>query len=188
MTKDYTVRATHCDYRADDETVYQALKRATAPLTQAWDKLRAAKTIAIKFNQDYSPRRTPYFEGMRLQLVSDTVARATIRLLRENTDADLFFTDISVFHREDTRDPVESTQLAALMADLGVRYDNANMPPFGVYDVPGGGQMFRQYVMPERVMEADALVDVQRMKNHAFMGITLTLKNLFGLVPMREGD
>ena len=72
------------------------------------------------------------------------------------------------------------------MNDLGVRYDNANMPPFGVYQVPGGGQMFRQYVMPESVMQADALVDVQRMKNHAFMGITLTLKNLFGLMPMRE--
>lgn len=183
----HQVRATHCDYRADDEAVYEALKRATAPLEKSWAKLRAAKTIAIKFNQDYTPRRTPYFEGMRQQLVSDKVARATIRLLRENTDAELFFTDISVFVREDMVGPAESTQLAALMADLGVRYDNANMPPFGVYQVPGGGQMFRQYVLPQRVMEADALVDVQRMKNHAFMGITLTLKNLFGLMPMREG-
>ncbi|MBN2390792.1 MAG: DUF362 domain-containing protein [Anaerolineae bacterium] len=184
----YCVRAVHCDYRAEDEAVYEALKRATAPLTRAWDKLRAAKTIAIKFNQDYDPRRTPYFEGIRLQLVSDTVARAVIRLLRENTDADLFYTDITVFHREDTYDPVESTQIAALMRDLAVRYDNANMPPFDVYQVPDGGQMFRQYVMPERIMQADALVNVQRMKNHAFMGITLTLKNLFGLVPMREPD
>lgn len=182
----YCVRAVHCDYRAEDEAVYEALRRATAPLTQAWDKLRAAKTVAIKFNQDYDPRRTPYFEGIRLQLVSDTVARAVIRLLRENTAAELFYTDISVFHREDDPNPVESTQLAAMMNDLGVRYDNANLPPFGVYQVPGGGQMFRQYVMPESVMQADAVVSVQRMKNHAFMGITLTLKNLFGLMPMRE--
>ncbi len=74
------------------------------------------------------------------------------------------------------------------MGELDVPYDNANMPPFGVYPVPGGGQMFRQYVMPESIMQADELVNVQRMKNHAFMGITLTLKNLFGLVPMREPD
>jgi len=186
--KEYQVRAVHCDYRAEDKAVYEALKRASAPLTKAWDKLRAAKTIAIKFNQDYPPSRTPYFEGMRQQLVSDQVARAVVRLLHEETDADLFFTDISVFHREDNPNPVESTQLAGVMRDLGVRYDNANLPPFGVYRVPGGGRMFRQYVMPERIMRADALVDVQRLKNHAFMGITLTLKNLFGLVPMREPD
>ena len=50
---DYKVRAIHCDHLADDETVYQALKRATAPLEKSWAKLRAAKSIAIKFNQDW---------------------------------------------------------------------------------------------------------------------------------------
>ena len=102
--------------------------------------------------------------------------------------ADLFFTDTSVFHKEDHTEPVDSTLLAPLMAEYDVPYVNANMPPFAVYPVPGGGQMFQQYVMPERIMQADAVVNVQRMKNHAFMGITLTLKNLFGLVPMREPD
>ena len=184
----YQVRAVHCDHGAGDDEVYAALKRSTAPLTRAWDKLRGAKTIAIKFNQDFASDRTPYFEGMRLQLVSDQVARAVVRLLREHTAADLFFTDTSVFHREDHSGPVDSTQLAPLMSELDVPYVNANMPPFGVYQTPGGGQMFGQYVMPERIMEADALVNVQRMKNHAFMGITLTLKNLFGLTPMREPD
>ena len=51
---------------------------------------------------------------------------------------------------------MESTQLAPLMSEFDVPYVNANMPPFGVYQVPGGGQMFRQYVMPECVMQADA--------------------------------
>ncbi len=59
------------------------------------------------------------------------------------------------------------------MSEFDVPYVNANMPPLGVYPVPGGGQMFRQYVMPDRIMQADEVVDVQRMKNHAFMGITL---------------
>ncbi|HOT90944.1 MAG TPA: DUF362 domain-containing protein [Anaerolineae bacterium] len=188
LPKQYCVRALHCDHRADDETVYETLKRATEPLTRAWDKLRAAKRIGIKFNQDYAPARTPYFEGMRQQLVSDQVARAVVRLLREETQAELFYVDTSVFHHEDTPGPVDSTHLAPIMREFGVPYVNADIPPFGVYQVPGGGQMFRQYVLPRAVMEADALVDVQRMKNHAFMGITLTLKNLFGLMPMREPE
>ena len=182
------VRAVGCDYRASDDRVYEALKRSVSPLAQSWEKLSKAKRIAIKFNQDYAPEDTIYFEGMRQQLVSDKVARAVIQLLRERTSAALFFTDISVFMREDNPDPHEATQLASLMQELEVPYVNANMPPFDWYAVPGGGQIFRQYVMPESLMQADAVVNVQRMKNHAFMGITLTLKNLFGLVPMREPD
>ncbi len=80
----HQVRAVHCDHRSDDEIVYEALKRSTAPLTSVWARLGKAKTIAIKFNQDFRTDEVPYFEGMRQQLVSDTVARATIRLLREN--------------------------------------------------------------------------------------------------------
>ena len=185
---EYTVRALHCDHLADDEEVYETLKRATEPLTKAWDRLGAAKTIGIKFNQDFATAQVPIFEGMRQTLVSDKVAKAVIRLLREKTDADLFFTDTTVFHREDHTDVVDSTQLASLMREFDVPYVNANMPPLSVYPVPGGGQMFRQYVMPDRLMEVDEMVDVQRMKNHAFMGITLTLKNLFGLMPMREPE
>lgn len=185
---EYQVRAVQCDYNVEDAAVYEALKRSTEPLTRVWEKLARAKTIAINFNQDFQPDEVPYFEGMRETLVSDKVARALIRLLREKTQADIFYTAISVWLHHDQDAPPETAQLAPLMQELDVPYVNANMPPFGVYQVPGGGQMFSQYAMQQRLMEADALVSVQRMKNHVFTGITLTLKNLFGLVPMREPD
>ena len=44
--------------------------------------------------------------------------------------------------------------------------------------------MFRQYLLPECVVDTDAFVSVQTIKNHAFQGITLCMKNLFGLAPM----
>jgi len=179
----YRVRAVHCDHQAEDEAVYEALRRATMPLTRAWDRLRRADRIGIKFNQDFRIERSPRFEGMRQQLVSDKVAWAVVRLLREETDAELFYTDITAFKRTDDPDPLDTTQLAPLMEALDVPYVNGDRPPHAVYPVPGGGQMFRQYLLPAEIMEADALVDVQKMKNHRFMGITLTLKNLFGLVP-----
>ncbi|MGC9349673.1 MAG: DUF362 domain-containing protein [Anaerolineae bacterium] len=180
---DYQVRAVHCEHQADDETVYAALKRATAPLDRVWDKLKAAQTIGIKFNQDFHSDRVPRFKGQRQQLVSDKVARALIRLLREKTNAEIFYTDITAFDRTDDPNPPPTAQLAPLMEELGVSYVNGDRPPHKVYRVPGDGQMFRQYLMPEAIVEADALVNVQKMKNHAFMGVTLTLKNLFGLVP-----
>jgi len=178
----YRVRAVHCDYRAHDDTVYEALKRATKPLDKAWERLRGARTIAIKFNQDYASDRILMFQGQRQQLVSDKVARAVLRLLREETDAELFCVDTSVFDRSPTPGPRATTQLAPVLAEFDVPYVDADQPPHALYEVPGGGQMFRTYVLSRRLMEADALVDVQKMKNHAFMGITLTLKNLFGLM------
>jgi uncharacterized protein (DUF362 family) len=183
MKTNYQVRAVHCDHRAEDEAVYQALRRAAMPLSRVWDKLKGARRIAIKFNQDFRTDRTPYFQGMRQQLVSDQVARAVVRLLQEETQAELFYTDITAFERTDNPEPPATAQLASLMTEMGVAYVTGDLPPHRTYPVPGGGQMFRQYLMPEAIMAADALVNVQRMKNHAFMGVTLTLKNLFGLVP-----
>ena len=86
---DYTVRAVHCHYQASEDEVYEALKRATDPLTDTWDRLRRAKRIGIKFNQDKRPAYRVYFQGQLQQLVSEKVARAVLRLLRERTDADL---------------------------------------------------------------------------------------------------
>ena len=39
----YKVRATHCDYRAEADQIYEALKRATDPLAESWDRLAKAK-------------------------------------------------------------------------------------------------------------------------------------------------
>jgi hypothetical protein len=92
----FHVRAVHCDFRSTDEEVYEALKRATDPLTHAWGKLQKARRIAIKFNQDFMPSWVVVHQGHRQQLVSDPVMRATLRLLREQTHADLFAIDVGV--------------------------------------------------------------------------------------------
>ena len=52
---EYHVRAVHCDHRESDEEVYRALKRATEPLEESWDKIRQAQRITIKFNQVFPP-------------------------------------------------------------------------------------------------------------------------------------
>ncbi len=49
--------------------------------------------------------------------------------------------------------------------------------------VPGGGLMFDKYPVPRAFAEMDEMISVQKLKNHAFMGITLCMKNLFGLMP-----
>jgi len=183
-TSNYRVRAVHCDHRAGDEEVYQALKRATDPLEAAWAKLQAARRITIKFNQAWPPERLVYLDGLLQELVDFKVARATLRLLRERTSAELVCVEISTDAKYSRRSPEENMTLMPLLREYDVHFVNGDSPPHRVFQVPGGGLMFKQYLLPESVIDTDAFVSVQPMKNHAFMGVTLSLKNLFGLPPM----
>ena len=182
-TREFAVRAVHCNYEASDEEVYQALARATAPLERTWERLGRARRIGIKINQDKPTDRWVFHQGQLQQLVCDKVVRAVLRLLRERTAAELVCSDVSYYAMYEGTDPqVTGTALPALR-DFGVTYVDGTQAPCKRYPVPGGGQMFRQYLLPEAAVEADEFVSVAKMKNHGFMGITLSLKNLFGLMP-----
>lgn len=125
-----------------------------------------------------------YLDGNLQELVDFKVARATLRLLRERTTAEIVCVEISTDAVHSGRPVEENIPLMPLLREFGVAFIDGNKPPHKVFQVPGGGRMFRQYLLPECVVETDAFVSVQPMKNHAFMGVTLTLKNLFGLPVM----
>lgn len=183
----FTVRAVYCNYRSSDEEVYQALKRATAPLGRTWEKLNKARQIAIKFNQDWLRERVVLHEGHRQQLVSDSVARATLRLLRERTSAELIAVDIGtegIYHHVTDG---SSTSLLPVFREYDVPYIEGDQAPTAWVPVPGGGQMFTLYPLPKPALEAEAFVSVQKLKNHQFMGVTLCLKNLFALAALQPG-
>ena len=181
--KDYTVRAVRCHHESTEEETYQALVRATAPLTRSWEKLAKARRIGIKINHDKHPDRFVYHKGMLQQLVCDKVVRATLRLLRERTDAEIVCTDVSFYAMYENADPMVSGTAVPALRDYGVEYVVGHQAANKVYEVPGGGQMFSRYVLPESAVECDEFISLAKMKNHAFMGITLSLKNLFGLMP-----
>ena len=180
--RQYTVRASHCDHRASEEEIYEVLKRTTDPLDQSWKKLEKARRIVLKFNMIKPPERIEYFAGRRRELVDDAVARAVLRLLRERTTAELIATDTYPYGNGHVTP--DDFNYRYILDDFGVRYVDSNLPPFATYAVPGGGCMFDRYLLNAIFAEADEVVSIAKMKNHAFMGITLTLKNLFGLPPM----
>ena len=179
--KEFAVRASHCDHRATEEEIYQVLKRTTDPLHRSWQKLEKARKIVLKFNMIKKREAIAYFAGRRRELVDDAVARAVLRLLRERTSAELIATD--TFPYGNGFVTPDDFNYRHILEDYGVRYVDSNLPPFAEYEVPGGGSMFDKYVLSS-VFEDAEVVSIAKMKNHAFMGITLTMKNLFGLPPM----
>ncbi|MEW6752997.1 MAG: DUF362 domain-containing protein [Candidatus Latescibacterota bacterium] len=175
----YAVRASFCDHRADDEEIYRVLSRTTEPLTLAWQRLERARKVVIKLNMMEST--VEYFAGRRRELVDDAVARACLRLLRERTTARLVATDTNGYSPDGTTPP--DFNYRYLLDEFGVEYDDSNLPPFAVYAVPGGGCIFDRYLLSAVFQDADEVVSIAKMKNHLYMGVTLTTKNLFGLPP-----
>jgi uncharacterized protein (DUF362 family) len=180
--KAYKVRAVHCDHQSSPEEIYAKLKEVTAPLSRSWEKLGKARRVGIKVNMQMRTDNIRRIGGRRQELVDDDVLRAALRLLRERTDAELFVLDTSMAPAGQRPGP--DFNMRPLLEEFGVPYVEAGDPPFAWYQVPGGGLMFREYQLSAALGEADAFVSIAKMKNHAFMGITLCLKNLFGLPPI----
>ena len=180
----FRVRAAHCDYLAPQDEIYAALRRITLPLDRSWQKLRKARRIAIKFNQDWAQFKLVTHQGHLQQLVSEQVMRAVLRLLREETSAELVCIDIGVESIMNKITDGSATHAMDALRAYDVPFIELSEHDTEWVSVPGGGLMFDRYPVGARYLECDELVDVQKIKNHNFMGITLCLKNLFGLMPL----
>jgi uncharacterized protein (DUF362 family) len=180
--KAYKVRAVHCSHQASSEAIYARLKEVTAPLSRSWEKLAKARKVGIKVNMQMRTEEIRRIGGRRQELVDDDVLRAALRLLRERTDAALFVIDTSMAPAGQRPGP--DFNMRPLLEEFRVPCVEAGDPPFEWYRVPGGGLMFSEYQLSAALGEADAFGSSAKMKSHAFMGITLCLKNLFGLPPI----
>lgn len=176
--KPFAVRAAYCHYLAPEAEVHETLRRITAPLARSWARLEAAKRIAVKVNMVYPPEHIRCVDGRRQELVDDVVLRGVLRLLRERTTAKVVVVDTSL--SADGRDVF----FKPLLSEFGVEYVESNTLPLATYDVPGGGCLFGRYLLSPCFKDADATVSVATLKSHAFMGVTLCTKNLFGLPPV----
>lgn len=177
----HRVRAVACDHRALESEIYEALVRATDPLERSWARLSGAARIVVKFNMMKLPGRIIYYEGRRRELVDEAVCRCVLRLLLERTTADVVVTDTNPY----TRAHLMGTDFnyASILKEFGVSFVDSNAEPISTFDVPGGGLMFERYELSECFQGAE-VVSVAKMKNHLFMGLTLCMKNLFGLPPI----
>ena len=181
VNMEYTVRAGACDYRSSEAEIYDALRRITDPLSRSWSRLEKARRIVIKTNMVYWPDRIITFEGYRQELVDERVFRSVLKLLKERTTAEILVADTSFWPPEERPGP--DVYFLSLLEEFGATYHEASMPPLKLYDVPGGGLMFSRYLLSSCFDESDAVVSIATMKSHAFMGVTLCLKNLFGFPP-----
>ena len=78
-------------------------------------------------------------------------------------------------------------EVKALQALGELQFENTrNLGSGGRYvrfRVPGGGYMFSSFEFNQAYDETDVMVSLAKLKNHITAGVTLSLKNMFGITP-----
>jgi uncharacterized protein (DUF362 family) len=62
------------------------------------------------------------------------------------------------------------------------RYEG-KVAPYVTVKVPGGGDLFPAYILNHSYVDCDSYVSIAKMKNHRDAGVTLAMKNNFGITP-----
>jgi uncharacterized protein (DUF362 family) len=136
----------------------------------------AGKRVLVK------PNLIDVIEGHPVTTGPSVVA-GVVTLLRELGAAEIAVGDGPGFRRE-AWPVVQASGLAAALAPLKMPFVDLN------YDAPapvpardGWFLQARELWLPRHVREADLIVSVPKLKTHHWAGVSLSLKNLFGVVP-----
>jgi len=86
-------------------------------------------------------------------------------------------------HCMDTQMVLEESRLGDVLIEDRLRFVDLNYDDG--YTVPnkGGFSRLRTLVLPRTLQEVDLVVSLAKMKTHHWAGVTLSMKNLFGLFP-----
>jgi len=74
-----------------------------------------------------------------------------------------------------------------LSAASGVEFENTNYlgkaKHYSRFWVPGGGHMFKAFDLNHSYQDCDVFVSLAKLKEHVTAGVTLSMKNCFGITP-----
>lgn len=154
-------------------------------------RLVNGKTVAIKLNLTGDVRTSlhgmakgetywvhPEVVGSTVSLLGQAGARR-IRLLESTLDPDGSMEKFLLAARWNPRDFTSAAP--------GVEFEDTNYAgPSGKYKrlmVPGGGLLFSAYDINRSYEECDVYVSLAKLKEHSTAGVTLSIKNSFGIPP-----
>lgn len=88
-------------------------------------------------------------------------------------------------HRRDSQFIAEKSGLLDLLRDVDVRFVDLNTAPVRRVALDSSFTSLGELWLPTHVTDADMVVSMPKLKTHHWGGVTLSLKNCFGMVPGR---
>ena len=86
-------------------------------------------------------------------------------------------------HSRDSLLVVEESGLADVLVEDRIRFVDLNYDPGVTVPNTGGRTKLPSLTFPATLMEVDWIVSLPKMKTHHWGGVTLSLKNMFGVMP-----
>jgi len=86
-------------------------------------------------------------------------------------------------HQRDTEAILISTGLGPLLDPLGLRFIDLNRDALSLIHLKTAFSGLNHLWLPQTLLTADIVVSMPKVKTHHWAGATLSLKNLFGVVP-----
>jgi uncharacterized protein (DUF362 family) len=86
-------------------------------------------------------------------------------------------------HRRDSEYLITASGIYDVIKEHRVRYVDLNIDDVRLTKLRSGFSRLGQLYFPETLFDADLLVSIPKLKTHHWAGITLSLKNMFGIVP-----
>ena len=86
-------------------------------------------------------------------------------------------------HRRDTEHLVAASGLFRTLTDLGARYVDLNHDDVRAVTLRSQFTQLGRLHLPDTILGADLVVSMPKLKTHHWAGVTLSLKNMFGIVP-----
>jgi uncharacterized protein (DUF362 family) len=86
-------------------------------------------------------------------------------------------------HRRDNEYLLTASGIYDVIHEHGVRYVDLNGDDVRLTKLRSSFTKLRELYLPETLFNADLLVSMPKLKTHHWAGVTLSLKNMFGVVP-----
>jgi uncharacterized protein (DUF362 family) len=83
----------------------------------------------------------------------------------------------------DTESILESVKLKEFTGPLGSVFRDLNLDDVRRVPLPTRASRLKELYLPKIVLGVDFLVSIAKLKTHHWAGVTLSLKNMFGVVP-----
>ncbi len=171
----------------DPQVLYEKIRDMLDSLGGLKDIVRPGARVAIKTNLTggaYWDRKIAGLSGTETFVTHPEVVRALGKLVLDAGAKELYIVE-AVYQWESYPlwgyDAV-AKELGATLIDLN---DKKPYPDFAVTPVPGGGKLYDKFTFNHILEEIDTFISVSKMKCHWIAGVTHTMKNLFGLVPLQ---
>jgi uncharacterized protein (DUF362 family) len=86
-------------------------------------------------------------------------------------------------HRRDAYLILENSGFADILAEDALPFIDLNNSPLITVQNQGRRTRFKNLVLPRDLLDVDIIVSMPKLKTHHWVGVTLAMKNLFGVMP-----